>query len=158
MTSTVKIEGGEKLKSFLELLKGQKAEVKVGFFPKAKYKDGTQVATVAIWQEFGTFTKDGKKHIPARPFLYPAFHKNRKRWMQVLKASLIKQKASIDVKKSLKDVGFVAQKDVQTEIDEFAKSGLPRNADSTQAQKGFDSPLIWDGHMRESVDFEVVNA
>lgn len=158
MASTTKIEGGEKLKAFLELLAKQKARVDVGFFPKSKYADGTPVAEVAIYNEFGTFTKDGKRHIiPPRPFLHPTYEMNRKKWTQVLKKSILKQGENISVKKALDDVGFVAQKDVQASIDTWAASGIPRNAQSTQDKKGFDSPLIETGHMRESVEYEVIN-
>lgn len=152
---TVTIDGGSNLKSFLNQLKKQGARADVGFFPEAKYIDGTQVAKVAIYQEFGTETKDKKKLIPARPFLLPTFNENKGKWKKILANEIKKQQIYIDVKKALNVVGFVAKKDVQEKIDWWAREGHPRNAESTQKKKGFDSPLIQDGHMRESVNYKV---
>ena len=60
---TVKRTGGKKLERFLrEAGKGGVSSVAVGFFADAKYQDGTPVAAVAAWNEFGT------KNIPERPF------------------------------------------------------------------------------------------
>ena len=60
---TVKRTGGKKLQRLLrEAGKGGVSGVKVGFFSTAKYEDGTPVAAVAAWNEFGT------KTIPERPF------------------------------------------------------------------------------------------
>ena len=45
--------------------------VTVGFYKSAKYPDGTQVATVAAWNEFGA------KGIPERPFFRTALRQVR---------------------------------------------------------------------------------
>lgn len=168
MTGTVNISGGEKFKEFLEKVKKQKARVDVGFFPEAKYTDGTQVAEVAIWQEFGTKTKDNKQIIPPRPFLHSTYEENKSKWLKILENSVKKQGKNIDVKKALEKVGFVAQNDVREKIDWWAKEGVPRNSKITIEGtlpdkdgnkfikgKGFDSPLIETGHMRDSVSFKV---
>lgn len=152
---TVTIKGGEKLKAFLDKIIKQKAKLDVGFFPEAKYEDGTPVASVAIWNEFGTETDDGKKLIPPRPFLFPTYNKQKEKWKQYLFDKIESQGEDIDLKKALKATGFVAQKDVQEAIDEWARAGNPRNADSTIEKKGFDSPLYEHGHLRESVDYKV---
>lgn len=168
---TVTVSGGDKFKNFIANLAKQKAKVEVGFFPDATYTDGTKVAEVAIWNEFGTVssTKDGKQHIPPRPFLHPTYVEKKSKWMKVLKKVFLKQQEDIDVKEALEKLGFVAQKDVQDKIDWWALSGEPRNAEATIKIKSGarygekedsgravgDSPLIWTGHMRESVDFKV---
>ena len=54
---TVKVQqrGGKKLQRLLrEAGKGGVSGVKVGFFSTARYEDGTPVAAVAAWNEFGT--------------------------------------------------------------------------------------------------------
>ena len=64
---TVKRTGGRKLERFLrEAGRGGVSSVAVGFFSDAKYQDGTPVAAVAAWNEFGT------KNIPERPFFRQA--------------------------------------------------------------------------------------
>ncbi len=55
--------GGNKLKERLDKIKSQKpARLVYGYFPNATYPDGTFVASVANWNEFGT------SKIPERPF------------------------------------------------------------------------------------------
>lgn len=55
---------------------------KVGFLPDATYPDGTQVAQVAFWQEFGT------KSIPPRPFFRPAIGQMKEELGPMLAAAL----------------------------------------------------------------------
>lgn len=70
MPALGQIQGGEQLDKFLR--QARKAHgltaTKIGFFADAKYPDGTLVAAVAAWQEFGTQNKDGTVRIPERPF------------------------------------------------------------------------------------------
>ena len=59
--------GGRKLKAFLRRARSAQARSKtvaVGFFATAKYPDGTPVAAVAAFQEFGV----PDNNIPERPF------------------------------------------------------------------------------------------
>jgi hypothetical protein len=58
------ITGGKKLDAYLanRVNKLKRGELRVGFLENATYPDGTPVAQVAAWQEFGTDT------IPPRPF------------------------------------------------------------------------------------------
>ena len=66
------------LKTQVPELVGQK--VKIGWFPSAKYPDGTSVAYVAVIQENGV----PEKNIPARPFMGPADAKNRDAWVELM--------------------------------------------------------------------------
>ncbi len=154
MTGTVKISGGEKLKEFLKKVSQQKARVDVGFFPDAKYPDGTQIAQVAIDNEFGHITESGAI-VPARSFMHSTYNEQKAKWLKILENVVKKQGENIDVKKALQTVGFVAQNDVREKIDWWAESGTPRNAEFTQKEKGFDSPLIWKGDMRDAVASKV---
>lgn len=152
MTSTIK--GGDKLQEFLNKLKKQKARVDVGFFPDSVYEDGTQVAQVAIDNEFGHINENGSI-VPARPFLLPTYNENKSKWMKILGNVIKNQGENINVSKALDTIGRIAQEDVREKIDWWAEAGEPRNAQSTQEKKGFDSPLIETGHMRESVAYKV---
>lgn len=49
--------------------------VRVGFFQGMRYEDGTPVAAVARYNEFGAVA-GGRYYIPPRPFMRPALHAN----------------------------------------------------------------------------------
>lgn len=49
---------------------------KVGWFPSAKYEDGTPVAAIAAQNEEG----NPDKHIPARPFFRPTITAKKNEW------------------------------------------------------------------------------
>lgn len=155
MTGTVNISGGENLKEFLKNVKQQQARVDVGFFPESRYPDtGITVAQVAIDNEFGHVTESGAV-VPARSFMHSTYQEQKNKWLQILAKVVQNQGKNIDVRKALTSVGHVAQDDVREKIDWWAQSGTPRNSEYTQKIKGFDSPLIWSGTMREAVSVKV---
>lgn len=151
----VTINGGDKFKEFLQTLLKQKASVNVGFFEDAKYPDGLQIAEVAVGNEFGYINETGAV-VPPRPFMQPTLEENKSKWVRVLKQQITAQQDKIDIKKALSAVGFVAMNDIKNKIDWWAEQGEPRNAAATIAKKGFDSPLINSGMMRDAVNYEVV--
>lgn len=56
------------------LQKLNSVEVRFGWwaiarYPKRHRSGGAAIAQVAFWNEFGTFSKNGKRHIPPRPYL-----------------------------------------------------------------------------------------
>lgn len=132
--------------------------LEVGFFETAKYENGTSVATVAQWQEFGTW------NIPPRPFFRNAIKEHQKEWVQTLKWQIQEQK---DVKKALEIVGVVVRNDISSSITSIQS---PANSDITinggwMRSKGGKSifiegkkssnPLIDTGFMRDSVDYRI---
>lgn len=153
------LKGGEKLKKFLTNTKKLGGRIDAGFFPEAIYADGTQVAQVAFDNCFGHINtgSDAEKYgevISARNFMSMTFEQQKLQWKLRLIEEIDKQKeiGNIDVKLALKKVAFVMKKDIQDTIDWFAEFGEPRNGPKMQAIKGFDSPLIWSGKMRDSVE------
>ena len=55
--------GGDKLQATLDKFKSEKPiRLEYGYYPNSKYPDGTYVASVAMYNEFGTSA------IPERPF------------------------------------------------------------------------------------------
>lgn len=54
------------------------AQARVGWFPSAKYENGTPVALVAVVQEFGS----PKKGIPPRPFMRTTAEAKRAEWQK----------------------------------------------------------------------------
>lgn len=147
--------------------------VNVGFFESAQYPDGTYVAQVAYWNEFGTKTS------PARPFMRNAISKSKNDWGKSLGAVL--KHTNGDIKLSLNAMGQSMVADVQDSIingsytpnsmttnilkQRFPKGGytfddfLKAHKD---AQNGETAPegktLDWSGAMLQSVTSEVEDA
>ena len=73
--------GGDQLRQKLDDIArklGKAGTLKVGFFEGATYLDGTSVAEVAAYQEFGT--PNAKFPIPPRPFFRNMIYKNSSGW------------------------------------------------------------------------------
>lgn len=143
------IVGGDKLKDFINKVAKQKARVDVGFFEESTYPDGTHIAEVAIDNEYGI------DNIPPRPFMQPTFDDNKTKWVKIMKNTASTQGKDINLKQILSTVGVVAMTDIKDKINWWSESGSPRNAQSTIDKKGFDSPLIETGAMRDAIIFKV---
>ena len=154
---------GKKL--FAELQKLAELEVKVGFtadkagqgknhesVDAADYEDGTTIAHVAAWNEFGT------EHIPERPFMRQTVEKHGDDVFKAAK-TLMGQvvKGEITADKAIRSVGAIQVGLIQHEI---KAGGFAENAPSTKKQKGGSeeaktTPLIDDGRLRQSVHYVV---
>ena len=117
--------------------------LEIGFFESARYENGTQVAQVAFFNEFGTL------RIPARPFFRNAITKNTKKWYSTLGGAI---KAGRDPNNALSIVGEQARGDIIKSITEL---NTPPNAQSTINAKGSTNPLIDSGLLRRSVTYKV---
>ena len=120
-----------------------KEKLEIGFFETARYPNGTFVAQVARYNEFGTL------NIPMRPFFRNAINKNIKKWYATLQ-NAINQNATPS--KALSIVGEVARADIIQSITDLR---TPPNAQSTIKQKKSTNPLINTGLMRRSVTYKV---
>lgn len=118
-------------------------KLKVGIFESAKYDDGTPVAQVAFWQEFGT------AKIPMRPFIRNAIAKNTQKWGDSVKTALI---STNDSEKSLKMLGEIMRGDIVLSLTNL---NTPPNAPATIKQKGSSNPLIDTGLLRNSISWEL---
>ena len=155
---SVKVQrrGGKKLQRLLrEAGKGGVSGVKVGFFSTARYEDGTPVAAVAAWNEFGTgphtiaakpgkvlaFTGSGGETvfvrqvnhpgIPERPFFRQAIAGMEDGIANIIKAGIDPQRMVVD--EQLADrVGLYAAGQVQESIVALKD---PPNSPATIAQK-----------------------
>lgn len=120
--------------------------VRVGIVSaEAAYPDGTKVAQVAAWHEFGT------ANIPPRPFFRNTIAGKKQEWRDNMKAILVAQ--DYDVHTTLEAVGMVARDDIMASIRQMSE---PANAKSTVAKKGFNNPLIDTGVLLRSMDYQVV--
>ena len=132
---SVKRTGGKKLQRLLrEAGKGGVSGVKVGFFSTAKYQDGTPVAAVAAWNEFGT------KTIPERPFFRNALAESERGVANVLKAGIDTKKMVVDEQLAGR-VGAHVQGKIQDSITALkdppnAPETIARSARSYMARRG----------------------
>ena len=151
----VALSGGDKLEKRLrEIAKkaGQAGVLRVGFLEKATYPDGTKVAQVAAWNQFGHIvkSKDGDYFQMPRPFFTDFIQKYRITWPGAL--GKIAVTTDYDLGKTLSLMGEGMRKQLQNTIQTY--SGPPL-APSTIERKGFDKQLVDTAHMVNSVDYEV---
>jgi hypothetical protein len=151
------ITGGENLKKFLENVKKQKAKLEAGYFPESVYDTGEQVAQVAVLNHYGhvnpwPISQIYGEIIPARPFMQKAFDDHNLEWREKLRDTIIAQGENINVYVALKTVGFIVKHHIQETIDWFAAHGQDHNGPKVIKLKKSDSPLIWTGKMRDSVN------
>ena len=119
-------------------------EVAVGFMEGATYPDGTPVAAVAFWNEFGHSTA------PARPFFRPMIAKESPTWAP--KMAKLAKATDYDGDKVLALMGEDIKGALQQSINEFTTPALK---ESTVEAKGFAKPLIDTSHLLNSVAYEV---
>lgn len=141
------ISGGGKLDAFLAQVENaldRASLVKIGFFEGATYPDGTPVAQVAFWDEYGT------KHSPPRPYFRRMIAAHSSEWGPAL--AKIAKANNYDMEVCLGLMGEGIKDQLVTSIVEFT---TPGNAPSTIKRKGFDKPLDHTGVMIRSPSYEV---
>ncbi len=117
--------------------------VEVGFMDAATYPDGTPVAAVAFWNEFGT------SDIPPRPFFRGMIARESTTWPGKMAALA---KSSGNAEQVLGALGADIKGALQQSINDMS---TPANAQSTEDAKGFNKPLIDTGVMINSITFKV---
>lgn len=119
-------------------------EVAVGFMEGATYPDGTPVAAVAFWNEYGT------TGTPARPFFRQMIAAESPTW--ATKMAALAKATDYDGDKVLALMGEDIKGALQKSINDLQSPPL---APSTIEAKGFAKPLIDTSHMLNSVAYEV---
>lgn len=134
-----------------QLQQMSKKEIRVGWFPENVYPDGTPVALVMFWNEFGT--PNAKHPIPPRPLFRQAAEKVN----QKMNGFVVRRvKDVLDGKMTADQVpGVLAEAILGTVVTEFKVGGFTPNADSTVRGKGFNSPLVDTGHAAQSVQYKI---
>lgn len=177
------LQGGDKLIKVLadmtKKLEGEKV-LSVGFLSGAKYPDGTPVAAVAFWNEFG---HGGRFPAPPRPFFRSMISEESGSWPAKI-AGAIKY-ADYDAEKALYMVGKDIEGALFQSIESMNSPELSpttkmlreiygnnpqeiRARDVLAAQELVDEgyqgvsgtgakPLVWTGHMQKSIQSEVKN-
>ena len=173
------LRGGDKLADVLKTI-GAKASsakyVQVGFLENSTYPDGTSVPMVAAIQEFGA----PKVGIPPRPFFRDMIAAKSKEWPKAIR-DLLKDN-DFDAAKTLGQVGEGVKGQLQQSIVDLTTPPLSkvtlmlrkmfgnnpdaiRGRDVAEARErvaaGEDTdgvsikPLVWTGHLENSVDYQV---
>lgn len=119
------------------------ASVRVGVLENATYPDGTPVAMVAFWNEYGTKTS------PVRAFFRTTVSEQRKNWVLSVKNLM---KLHDDPKKVMGLMGEHMKGQIVQSINTWTD---PPNAPYTIKKKGFDAPLRETGQLSRSISSEV---
>lgn len=140
------LSGGEGVMKALEKIakKMGGGSVSVGFMEDATYPDGTPVAAVAFWNEFGGPNR------PPRPFFRHMISEESPDWPS--KMARLAEATDYDGPRVLGLMGEDIKGALQQSINEFTDPAL---AESTIAAKGFEKPLIDTGHMLNSITYVV---
>lgn len=137
---------GAKLKALAALARGS---VSIGFMGGATYPDGTSVASVAFWNEFG---HGGKFPAPPRPFFRTMISNNQGKWPDMMAKSL--KSTKLDGQKTLAYMGEEIEGELKQSITDLV---APVLAPATIKAKGFEKPLIDTGQMLNSVTYRVTS-
>lgn len=147
-----------------ELSKLKNHSVEAGWFETNVYVKGERVpdrmvgvpvARIARIQEFGAVIRRGNSiiTIPARPFMRLAWHRiqeGRKGVQDRVFKRLLDGK--INPNQAMQQIGLYMEGCI---VDSIKGGGWQKNADSTIAKKGFDTPLIDSGTMFKTVSSKV---
>lgn len=142
----MQLKGSDALmKKLQEIAESMSAgSVSVGFMENATYPDGTNVAQVAFWNEFGT------SKTPARPFFRGMISEESPTWPE--KMAKLAKATGYDGERVLGLMGEDIKGALQQSISNFTSPPL---AASTIKQKGFAKPLVDTSHMLNSVAYVV---
>lgn len=142
------LKGGDKLQAILAQYAKNigTVSVDVGFQDGATEADGTLVALVAAFNEYGVPSHNQ----PPRPFMRRAIAKNDKKWAYQLGLAL--KATNYDVVKSFNLIGLRIKEDIEASIQELVSPPL---AQSTIDAKGFEKPLIDTSTMSKRVTYRV---
>lgn len=121
-------------------------EVSVGFMEGATYPEGTPVAAVAFWNEYGVPSHNQ----PPRPFFRQMIAAESPTWPG--KMAKLAKATDYDGDRVLALMGEDIKGALQKSINDLQAPAL---TPSTVEAKGFGKPLIDTSHMLNSVSYEV---
>ena len=131
------------LSAALSKYKEMNASVRVGVLENATYPDGTPVAMVAFWNEYGTRTS------PVRAFFRTTVSEQKKNWVLSVQNLM---KIHNDPKRVMGLIGVHMQEQIVQSINTWSD---PPNSAYTIAKKGSSKPLIETGVLMRSIKSEV---
>ena len=126
----------------LSKYKDMNASLRVGVLENATYPDGTPVAMVAFWNEYGT------KTAPVRSFFRSTVSNNKKNWVLSIQ-NLVK------MHEPEKAMGLMGEHIKDQIVQSIIGWSEPPNAPYTVKKKGFNNPLVQTGQLSRSISYEV---
>jgi hypothetical protein len=129
------------------LIRGFGTKIQVGILKGSGSVEGTTIADIAFWNEFGT------ERIPERPFLRSTYAEQKKTVLSKLAKAL---KQVLKGKNLAIEFGKVGQWYEDRVKETITNLSDPPNAESTKRIKKSSNPLIDTGRMRATVRHEVV--
>ena len=139
--TTIRTKGGHRLRAHIrKVSRRSPTSLEVGFFGNKKYPDGTYVADVVAWNNYGT------ANIPARPF-FDEFSNGSTEVLRELSARTPPITRSL-----LTEVAGLLENYLQSIIRVWTE---PPNAPRTIAKKGKDDPLVDTEFLINSVDHRI---
>lgn len=142
------LKGSDKVMAALEAIAKRMGggNVEVGFMAGATYPDGTPVAAVAFWNEYG----NPEQNRPPRPFFRLMIAKESQTWPK--KMAALAKATDYDGPRVLALMGEDIKGALQQSINDLTEPAL---SPVTVAAKGFAKPLIDTSHMLNSTDYKV---
>ena len=156
MKATIIHKKPNAIKELIRRMKGV-PQIAVGFprgkATSAQYPNGVSVLDVAFYNNFGTKTKSGKQHIPARRFMDIG---GKKASIELSGPIQKMTKAVANGKMMMADMGeMVGMKAVAIFQKEITDLSEPPNAASTIKKKKSSNPLISSGLLRQTISYDV---
>lgn len=147
MAKSIVIDKDKGMKQYLRSLGNLNGViVDVGLMNGAVNKEGANIA------EYGAFNEFGTSKIPERPFMRPAFDKNKGKYSRMIEQATDPKTSRLAFARIVQELGLRAQEDIRQEIDNKTS---PANKPSTIKKKGSAHPLIDTGAMRTSVTYRI---
>ena len=131
---------------FRELQKLAEIEIHVGYQADQSYEDGTGLAEVAAYNEFGT------SNTPARPFMRQSFENHESKLQAACDMANRTLSGGGTAELAISQIGTNAVGLIQ---DEMIDGGFAPNAESTIRRKGSEQPLADTGTLFQSVKYVV---
>lgn len=125
-------------------------KLRVGWFPSSKYPDGTYVAQVSLWNEFGT------KSMPPRPFIRPTIANEKSTYAKY--ANKLVKRRGVSADDVLSDIGNLMKTDIQKTISLITEPKLSPVTLAFRRERGNSStkPLIDTDYMITSINYDIV--
>ncbi len=148
--------GLKKLEGALRSVK--RMQTKVGWFPGAKYEDGTPVAYVAVIQEYGATLPNGT--IPPRSFMRTTVEEKKEEWSKIAQSGAkAVTSGKVTVRNVMEGIGMAVAGDIRKKITEITTPPLKESTIRAKKAKlaegkkvgSLTKPLIETGLMMESL-------
>lgn len=121
----------ERVKSVADRLQPLNGKtIKVGIDPQEKYPEGTKVAQVARWIEYGT------SRMAPRPFMRNAIAENSRGWKRMIRVNVqrVASGRGGNYRNSLSSVAKVIRDDIRKSITDYGAVRTGRLRDSIKAE------------------------